>query len=455
VAHLEAGLPAAEGHPDLEADIHYRLAIFSNWDTVKAREHAERTVELAEASDRPSLLSSALFTLFGCELWLGLPPRIELLERGLEIEPEDNPDATTIPGIWWLGLDRADDARRRFRSMLQKDRARGDLTSEADLLTRLAEVELFSDNFAAARELADAATAAARQQGSESADPARRVRLLVDIHQGRHEPARGIVDAAYRRAAEDDDHVMAMAWLVALALLAASEADNVAVEHYTALNDNHLAALKAVEALRLSTRHERPEALVALGRLDEADAVLATLDEQNARIPRPWLRAAIARGRAQLFAARGNLESAVKATDDVLSAPPAGLRRFDRARTILVRGQVLRRARARREAASSLDEAARLFEEIGAPVWAARARAEGERLGRMRAATEGLTPTELQVATLVASGLTSREAAEQLSVSPKTVEAHLARSYSKLGIRSRAELGRLMAARTPDEAGAV
>jgi DNA-binding CsgD family transcriptional regulator len=320
-------------------------------------------------------------------------------------------------------------------------------------LTRLAEVELFSDNFAAARELADAATAAARQQGSESADPARRVRLLVDIHQGRHDPARGIADTAYRRAAEEDDHVMAMAWLVALALLAASEADYVAVEHYTALNDNHLAALKAVEALRLSTRHERPEALVALGRLDEADAVLATLDEQNVRIPRPWMQAAIARGRAQLLAARGELEAAVRATDDVLAAPPAGLRTFDRARTLLVRGQMLRRARARREAAAALDGAARLFQEIGAPVWATRARAEAERLGRVRAATAGLTPTELQVASLAASGLTSRAVAEQLSISPKTVEAHLARSYSKLGIRSRAELGRLMAGRGRDGAG--
>jgi DNA-binding NarL/FixJ family response regulator len=55
------------------------------------------------------------------------------------------------------------------------------------------------------------------------------------------------------------------------------------------------------------------------------------------------------------------------------------------------------------------------------------------------------------VAQLAARGLTNREVAERLFVSPKTVEANLSRVYSKLGIRSRAELGRVMAAGSADE----
>ena len=108
----------------------------------------------------------------------------------------------------------------------------------------------------------------------------------------------------------------------------------------------------------------------------------------------------------------------------------------------------MRRLRARRAAADALDEATAIFAELGAVAWAARARSESERLGRRRPATEGLTPTETQVAHLAAAGLTNREAAERLSVSPKTIEAHLARIYAKLAIRSRAELGRVMATRT-------
>jgi DNA-binding NarL/FixJ family response regulator len=57
-----------------------------------------------------------------------------------------------------------------------------------------------------------------------------------------------------------------------------------------------------------------------------------------------------------------------------------------------------------------------------------------------------LTPSEQRVAELVATGKTNRDVATELYISPKTVEANLARIYRKLDIRSRAELGRRMGA---------
>ena len=75
---------------------------------------------------------------------------------------------------------------------------------------------------------------------------------------------------------------------------------------------------------------------------------------------------------------------------------------------------------------------------------------EAARLGTRRNAGASLTPSEREVAQLAARGLTNREVAERLFVSPKTVEASLSRAYSKLGIRSRAELGRVMAADSAD-----
>jgi DNA-binding NarL/FixJ family response regulator len=76
-------------------------------------------------------------------------------------------------------------------------------------------------------------------------------------------------------------------------------------------------------------------------------------------------------------------------------------------------------------------------------VWADRARAELKRVTGTRARAE-LTASEQRVAELAATGVTNREMAAVLFISPKTVEATLSRIYRKLNIRSRAELGRIM-----------
>ena len=83
------------------------------------------------------------------------------------------------------------------------------------------------------------------------------------------------------------------------------------------------------------------------------------------------------------------------------------------------------------------------FEQLGAPTWVERTRAELDRVG-LRRAPEELTATERRVAELAASGLTNREVAGKAFISPKTVQANLARVYRKLGISSRAELGARM-----------
>ncbi len=117
---------------------------------------------------------------------------------------------------------------------------------------------------------------------------------------------------------------------------------------------------------------------------------------------------------------------------------------FDRARTLLVLGRLQRRQGKRRAGKSTLEEAMRTFGEIGTTLWSDKARGELRRLGTHPGPAAELTPTEQRVAELTASGLTNREVAAALLISPKTVEANLARIYRKLEIRSRAELGRRM-----------
>ncbi|NJD29500.1 MAG: hypothetical protein FIA92_14550 [Chloroflexi bacterium] len=447
VADVEAGLVAAGDDPRLLAELHYRLSIFADFDLHRALDHARSAVALLEQHDPKGLLASALMIEFITSVMLGDEPLIARLERALALEPKNPTDATTIPGIWWAAIDRLDEARRRFEWMLELDRNSGHLSGEASLLTRLAEVEIFADHYHVARDWADAATAAARQQGDESADPARRVRALVDAHVGLHAEAWATAQEGTRRAEARGDHVIAAAWLVVLGTVAAARGDHAEVLDVADRSAAQLAAIGMVEPLRLGVDHEQLEALAALGRLDRARELLDELEGRQARVPRPWLEAALVRARALLRLAEGDLAGAIAETDVVLGPAGPSWRRLDRARTLLVRGIILRRARRPREAGAALDEASAIFEAIGAHGWLERARAEAGRLGRRRPGSEALTPSEQQVAELAAMGLTNRAVADRLSLSPKTVEAHLARVYAKLGIRSRAELGRLMGPR--------
>jgi DNA-binding CsgD family transcriptional regulator len=119
---------------------------------------------------------------------------------------------------------------------------------------------------------------------------------------------------------------------------------------------------------------------------------------------------------------------------------------FEEARTLLCYGERLRRARRRSDARPPLRLAAELFDELPAPVWGDRARVELAATGetRSRPADGGrtdLTSQELQVANLLAQeGVTVRDAATKLFLSPKTVEVHLTRVYRKLAISDRAGL---------------
>ena len=120
-------------------------------------------------------------------------------------------------------------------------------------------------------------------------------------------------------------------------------------------------------------------------------------------------------------------------------------RPFDRARTELLYGESLRRRRERLRAREHLRVALDLFERLGAHPWADRARAELRATGetarpREPGLTEQLTPQELQVARFIAAGASTRQAASQMFLSPRTIDAHLRSIYAKLGITHRTEL---------------
>jgi DNA-binding NarL/FixJ family response regulator len=107
-------------------------------------------------------------------------------------------------------------------------------------------------------------------------------------------------------------------------------------------------------------------------------------------------------------------------------------------------GQLQRRQRQKERSRATLREALQAFEAMGAPLWAGRVRSELARAEAVPTHDLALTPSERRVAELAASGMTNKAVAAALFISPKTVEANLGRIYRKLGINSRAELGRII-----------
>jgi DNA-binding CsgD family transcriptional regulator len=174
------------------------------------------------------------------------------------------------------------------------------------------------------------------------------------------------------------------------------------------------------------------------------ETLLDAFEGRSRELDRAWTLATGARCRGLLLAARGDLTAAEAAFDRALSEHDRVEMPFERGRTLLCVGRVKRRAKQRKAAREALGGALEIFERVGASLWAALARRELERT-HVREAPLELSPSEAQVVQLAAQGLKNREIAERLFLSPKTVEANLARAYRKLGVRSRTELGGAMA----------
>ena len=152
----------------------------------------------------------------------------------------------------------------------------------------------------------------------------------------------------------------------------------------------------------------------------------------------------VPRTQAIVLAAEGDLRGGLEALES-LDLEAAARLPLELGWTWQTKGRLLRRAKQRRAAADAFAEAAAIFERLGAVAWAQQARNELDVVGPRRRAPDELTATELRVAELAAAGTTNREIARAVFMSEKTVEAHIARVYRKLGIHSRAELGAWMA----------
>jgi DNA-binding NarL/FixJ family response regulator len=209
-----------------------------------------------------------------------------------------------------------------------------------------------------------------------------------------------------------------------------------------------LAAAPAGEGNQMISLFAAADLVDAATRTDHEDAArtaLTRLQAWAANSTAPWAQALVARCHALLAQADDDGD---RHFAEALDLHARGGRPFDTARTALMFGARLRRRRRRADARKHLRTALETFERLGATPWAEQARAEllatGETVRKRDVSTLiQLTPQELQIARLVAGGSTNKTIASQLFLSPRTIDYHLRKVFSKLGLSSRLELVRL------------
>jgi DNA-binding CsgD family transcriptional regulator len=454
-AYLEQALAMATGNATLAARISARLVLIGvPAQPARALAHAERAVQQVSADEEPEVVSSLLIDLCLLDLMLGRTPRTELMQRGLALEAQAGPAAYPhpVPLIWFQCTDDVEATRARHRREADWARDHGDELQAAERIGYLALVEFHAGRCELAEELIERSCSTIEERLEVSGRFAYPFawRSLIDAHRGRFDRARATLRPLLKEIAGAEK-----AWWAAILLSVLGFVEFAAGDHQAA--DRALTRMRELldqigirDGLLDRTEPFHVELLVQLGEVDRARETLARLEQRGRAFPRTWIDATLPRARAIVTAAEGDLAGALVALD-TLDLEATSRLPFELGCAWLTKGRIYRRAKQRRAAAAAFREALEIFERIGAPTWADRARGELDIVGPRRRAPDELTATELRVAELAATGLTNREIAKVAFMSDKTVEAHLAHVYRKFGIRSRAELGARMA-RNPQAA---
>jgi len=446
----------AAGDPRLLAAVERALAeqAMLELEPAEAARHARAQLEFATRSGDDGLRALALTESARVEFLLGHGISSAAVDEAIALEcfcP-----ATPILGLptldyaWLLHCDgQWAAAGRLYEELLARARAHGDEPSVSGLLGLLSDLALLEADYDTAMRQAELAYDVARRVEPTFLQAYAALRIaLAAAHRGSVEHARAA--AAEATAVYEEREALdgrgAAAWpLVFLELsLGRPEA---AIAH-AAPFVRPLVECGVVEPMYiLAFLPDLIEALVATGDLDQAADLTDALERRGRATDRAWALATAGRSRGLLEAAQGRLGNALEELEHALAEHDRFVMPFERARTMLVRGVVQRRAKQRRAARTSLSQALSVFDELGAPLWADRARAELARIGG-RASGDELTPTEAQVAARAAAGETNREIADALFMSVKTVEANLSRVYRKLDISSRRQLNETLKQQT-------
>ena len=443
----------AEGDRETLAVAHEGFASCSFWMFKQLDEglrHSEVALALALEIGDEALAADVLITLLRPRRCWADPP---LRRRPTGLRHFRTPrwtgasstnHSSLLPSTWkWV--DSHERARAVLVDLMRHAHDLGDENAPPWLLFLLGDVERLLGNLEAALDCARTGQEAADQSGQPLfARHNLALEALVQAQLGRPTEAR---DAARRMLGAPGDNygrIMAAEALGHLGFVLGTPEEAVAqLEPPLAVIRREAIAEPGVTRFAV----DLIEALVELGRSDEAIEILDWYEGNARRLERASALANCRRCRGLLASGDGELEAALVVYEEALALHDRAEIPLDRGRTLLALGAAQRRVKRRREARATLEQALALFEKIGAALWAERARGELRRISGRAPTTGALTPAEERVAALVVQGKTNREVAAALFLSDRTVEGHLSRIFGKLGIRHRTELARALATR--------
>ena len=434
----------------VELGLSYVWSNLMDWEA--AKRHAASALALAEELGEWPLAAQALAFTAMMDFLTGHGVDWPRVDRSLALEDRSalQPlvrSPRTIHSFLLLYTGEHEEARERLLAFSADARERGDESDLAFVMLWSSWLETRVGNLREALTQAEEAGSLARLTGSTSTHAwALTQQALARALLGQLIEARRLCDQAAEPVRQSGNLLPPLWIAAALGLAALTEGDPesawAACRPLTELIEEHGLA-EPVTAFFLP---EAIEALILLGQLERAERLVTLLDERGRALDRVWALAAAARLQGLLEAERGDLTAAAAALELALAHHERSEYGFERARALLARGVVERRAGRRTVARESIEAARAAFEAMGATAWAERAAAELERVPVRRAPSGGgLTPAEERTAALVAQGHTNREVARALFVSEKAVEANLTRVYRKLGVRSRAALAAKLA----------
>jgi DNA-binding CsgD family transcriptional regulator len=450
---LEQALSEAGDEPRLRSWILSDLAWveLDMCDLNAAADRGRAAVELAESVDDNAYgLRLSLSILALAKFLVGRPSK-DLLDRAVRLQgaiaSADLSSPATCLGrqLTWAGD--LDAARHTLESELLRYRDQGHETPCYEILAHLAEVEYRAGGFERAGQHLDEASDIAAEAGVDVLGEILPVRAAVecaigDLDGARRDAKEGL--AVCDRTADRWNEIRCRSVLGSLEI----SLDN-PEEAYTWLEP--LPELTETMGLRepgvFPFVPDAVEALVGLGELDQAKELSERLEEQGVARGRTLALGTAARCQGLIAAALGDLPGAVTQLERSIHELRLVPQPLELARTLLVAGGIQRRMKKKRSARELLDGALAILEEIGADPWADKARRDLARIGGRPPSPPDLTPSEEQIAHLVAEGRTNREVAGVQFVSVHTVEANLKRIYRKLGVRSRTELAKRLGER--------
>lgn len=444
------GLDAVEtatalGDDALLAEAYIYLAQAHQFAPHRARADARTAQELLEATDDPdpSLLSKALALAAGIDFSLGRGLDHAAMERAKKLEADAGaPAEDRMIGYYAAQCVYADDldrARELIEEWSRVNAEHGYDRDQTGVLMWTTALELAAGNIAEGERLAAEHVALAELTGqAHMARFARHNQGLAAFQRGDFTTAARIGEQLVAEGENGaGDRIESLGRRLTGDAALASGDPATALTHF-----NRVEELRSPEMCDPSALTHLPKLIEARLAVGEHLGTELDLYEGHAReSDRASALALAARCRATAALVASDEEGVLAALDEAVRYhTKTGYYPVEHARTLILRGVALRRFKKKAPAKDALAEARDLLLGLGSLGWVAMVDAELSRLGAGARPDDGLTATEATVAGMAGDGMTNKEIAAVLFLSPKTVELHLTRTYRKLGVRSRTEL---------------